>query len=145
MKWLVCLVVLLGGVNWPAMAIDLRLMTGDKQGTYYQIGQEISAQTVKVGLNLEVLPSEGSWANIIALFNNDTEFAIFQMDAYLRAARNFYRNTAQDIHDEIKVVMPLYYDEIHVIKAKQRPLDFAGRESFTVGCGRAVRSAGIGR
>jgi len=31
--------------------------------------------------------------------------------------------------------MPLFHDEIHVIKAKGRPLDFAGEESFLVGCG----------
>jgi TRAP transporter TAXI family solute receptor len=119
----------------PVQAIDLRLMTGDEQGTYYQIGQEIAKQTDKVGLNLQVIPSDGSWANIVALFNNDTEFAIFQLDAYLKAARNFYRNTALEIQDEIKVVMPLYYDEIHVIKTKESPLDFARDETFRVGCG----------
>jgi TRAP-type uncharacterized transport system substrate-binding protein len=137
LKRLLCLTLLTGLLNSSAFAIDLRLMTGDEQGTYYQIGQQIAAQTGKVGLNLEILPSQGSWANIVALFNNDTEFAIFQIDAYLKAARNFYRNTARNIHDEIKVVMPLYYEEIHVIKAKGRPLDFAGSEKFIVGCGPA--------
>jgi TRAP-type uncharacterized transport system substrate-binding protein len=132
---LLCLTLLAGLLNSSAFAIDLRLMTGDEQGTYYQIGQEIAAQTGKVGLNLEVLPSAGSWANIVALFNSDTEFAIFQLDAYIKAARNFYRNTAMNIHDEIKVVMPLYYEEIHVIKTMDRPLDFARTESFVVGCG----------
>ncbi|MGW8313506.1 MAG: TAXI family TRAP transporter solute-binding subunit, partial [Desulfuromonadales bacterium] len=135
LKRLLWLALLTGLLNSSAFAIDLRLMTGDEQGTYYQIGREIAAQTGKVGLNLEVIPSQGSWANIVALFNNDTEFAIFQIDAYLKAARNFYRNTAKNIHDEIKVVMPLYYEEIHVIKAKGRPLDFAGSESLIVGCG----------
>jgi TRAP-type uncharacterized transport system substrate-binding protein len=135
MKWLLLLPILIGLSNSLVLAIDLRLMTGDEQGTYYQIGQEIAEQTDKVGINLQVLPSEGSWANIVALFNNDTEFAIFQIDAYLKAARNFYSNTAMDIHSELKVVMPLYHDEIHVIKAKERPLDFAGEESFVVGCG----------
>lgn len=135
MKWLICLSLLAGLLSSPALAIELRLMTGDEQGTYYQIGREIAEQTDKVGISLQILPSEGSWANIIALFNNDTEFAIFQVDAYLKAARNFYRNTAKNIHDEIKVVMPLYHDEIHVIKAKNRPLDFAVEESFVVGCG----------
>ena len=110
-------------------------MTGDEQGTYYQIGREIAHETDKVGLNLQVLPSAGSWANIIALFNNDTEFAIFQLDAYIKAARNLYQNTNLDIRDEIKVVMPLYHEEIHVIKAKERPLDFAAEENFVVGCG----------
>jgi len=135
MKLLLWLCLLIGLSSSPVLAIELRLMTGDEQGTYYQIGQEIAQQTDKVGINLQVLPSEGSWANIIALFNNDTEFAIFQLDAYLKAARNFYHNTAKNIHDEIKVVMPLFHDEIHVIKAKERPLDFAGEESFIVGCG----------
>ena len=119
----------------PVLAVDLRLMTGDEQGTYYQIGREIAHETDKVGLNLQVLPSAGSWANIIALFNNDTEFAIFQLDAYIKAARNLYQNTNLDIRDEIKVVMPLYHEEIHVIKSKERLLDFATEEKFVVGCG----------
>ena len=118
-----------------SLAVDLRLMSGDEQGTYYQIGQEIARETDKVGLNLQVLPSAGSWANIIALFNNDTEFAIFQMDAYIKAGNNLYRNTALDIRDEIKVVMPLYHEEIHVIKTKENPVDFATEKNFVVGCG----------
>jgi TRAP-type uncharacterized transport system substrate-binding protein len=128
--------LLISGVKAGAvLAVDLRLMTGDEQGTYNQIGREIAHETKKVGLNLQVLPSAGSWANIIALFNSDTEFAIFQMDAYMKAGRNLYQNTALDIRDEIKVVMPLYHEEIHVIKAKERPLDFATEENFVVGCG----------
>jgi len=118
-----------------ALAVELRLMSGNEQGTYYQIGREIARETDKVGLNLQVLPSAGSWANIIALFNNDTEFAIFQMDAYIKAGRNLYQNTALDIRDEIKVVMPLYHEEIHVIKTRERALDFATEETFVVGCG----------
>ena len=135
MKWMLWLGLMIGLVSSPALAIELRLMTGDEQGTYYQIGREITKQTEKVGVRLQVLPSEGSWSNIIALFNNDTEFAIFQMDAYLKAARNFYQNTAKNIHDEIKVVMPLYHEEIHVIKVKENPLDFADEKTFVVGCG----------
>ncbi len=119
----------------PVHAVDLRLMTGDEQGTYYQIGREIARETEKVGVNLQVLPSAGSWANIIALFNSDTEFAIFQLDAYIKAARNLYQNTNLDIRDEIKVVMPLYHEEIHIIKNKERVLDFATQEKFVVGCG----------
>ncbi len=135
MRWLLWLLLLTGLSSLPALAIELRLMTGDEQGTYYQIGQEIARETEKVGLSLQVLPSEGSWANIVALFNNDTEFAIFQLDAFLRAARNFYRNTTTNIHDEIKVVMPLFHEEIHVIKAKGSAVDFNKQEKFVVGCG----------
>jgi TRAP-type uncharacterized transport system substrate-binding protein len=135
MKLLLFLMLLFGLLSTPCLAVDLRLMTGGEQGTYYQIGQEISEQTNKVGINLRVLPSSGSWANIVALFNNDTEFAIFQTDAYLKAAHNLYKNSARDIREDIKVVMPLFHDEIHVIKAKERTLDFSGEESFVVGCG----------
>ncbi len=131
-----CIILFISGfVTGQVLAVDLRLMTGDEQGTYYRIGQEIAHQTDKVGLNLQVLPSAGSWANIIALFNNDTEFAIFQLDAYIKAARNLYQNTSLDIRDEIKVVMPLYHEEIHVLKSKGRPLDFATEKKFMVGCG----------
>jgi TRAP-type uncharacterized transport system substrate-binding protein len=119
-----------------SLAVNLRLMTGPKQGTYYQVGQEIAEQTEEVGLHLEIISTEGSWANIVGLFNNDAEFAIFQIDAFRQAARNLYNNSAEDIHNEIRVVMPLYHEEIHVIKAKGRTLDFATEEQFVVGCGR---------
>ena len=135
MRAALAIFLIAGLLAGQALAVDLRLMSGDERGTYYQIGREIARETDKVGLNLQVLPSAGSWANIIALFNNDTEFAIFQMDAYIKAGRNLYRNTALDIRDEIKVVMPLYHEEIHVIKTRERALDFATEETFVVGCG----------
>lgn len=119
----------------PGSAIELRLMTGPEQGTYHRIGQEIAAATEGTGLNLEVLPSEGSWANVIALYRGDTEFAIFQIDAYIEAGKNLYRNTGRDIKEEVKFVMPLYNEEIHVLKAKGRPLDFATEARLRVGCG----------
>jgi TRAP transporter TAXI family solute receptor len=135
MKYFVhVLLIILLSVS-SCFAVNLRLMTGPEHGTYYQVGNEIAERTEEVGLHLEVIPTEGSWANIVGLFNNDTEFAIFQIDAFLQAAKNLYKNKAEDIHDEIKVVMPLYNEEIHVVKAKQRELDFASEEHFVVGCG----------
>ena len=118
-----------------AQAVELRLMTGPEQGTYYQIGQEASLVTDRTGVHLQVLPSQGSWENIVALFNSETEFAIFQVDAFVTAAKNLYRNTSININDDIHVVMPLYREEVHVIKALDRNLDFATQESFVVGCG----------
>ena len=119
-----------------SQAIELRLMTGSEQGTYYQIGQETSKATDRTGIHLQVLPSQGSWENIVALYNGDTEFAILQVDAFMQAAKNLYRNTAVKIDEEIRVVMPLYREEIHVIKALGRELDFVNQESFLVGCGK---------
>lgn len=118
-----------------SLAVELRLMTGPEQGTYYQIGQETSAVTKSTGVYLKVVPSAGSWENIVALFNSDTEFAIFQVDAFITAAKNLYRNTAVNIKDDIHVVMPLYREEVHVIKALDRELDFAEQKIFVVGCG----------
>lgn len=135
MRTILLSMLLILGLTSPADAVNLRLMTGPESGTYYRIGQEIAAATAPVGLHLKVIPSAGSWENIVALFNSDTEFAIFQLDAFLKAAKNLYQNRAIDIHDEIKVVMPLYNEEIHVIAAKDRKLDFAIDQQFRVGCG----------
>ena len=134
-KLLLIVLILALGLS-PSQAIELRLMTGSEQGTYYQIGQETSKVTDRTGIHLQVLPSQGSWENIVALFNSDTEFAILQVDAFMQAAKNLYRNTAVKIDDEIRVVMPLYREEIHVIKALDTELDFAGQKSFVVGCGK---------
>lgn len=116
-------------------AIELRLMTGPEDGTYYQIGQEMSAVTDATGVHLQVLPSQGSWKNIVELFNSNTEFAIFQLDAFVKAAKNLYVNTSTKIEDEIHVVMPLYREEIHLVKAQGRAMDFSDQQVFTVGCG----------
>ena len=118
-----------------AQAVELRLMTGPEHSTYYQIGREASLVTDRTGVHLQILPSQGSWENIVALFNSDTEFAIFQVDAFVTAAKNLYRNTSVNINDDIHVVMPLYREEVHVIKALGRNLDFSTQESFVVGCG----------
>ncbi|MDG5468494.1 TAXI family TRAP transporter solute-binding subunit [Deltaproteobacteria bacterium IMCC39524] len=118
-----------------SQAVELRLMTGPETGTYYQIGQETSLVTAPSGVHLQVLPSQGSWENIVALFNSDTEFAIFQIDAFARAAENLYRNTGISINEDIHVVMPLFSEEVHVIKARGKDLDFAKQKSFVVGCG----------
>ncbi len=119
----------------PSHAVELRLMTGPQAGPYYRIGQEMSAVTDRSGVHLQVLPSQGSWENIVALFNSDTEFAIFQIDAFARAAKNLYRNTSLDITEDIHVVLPLYQEQVHVIKSRHRDLDFAVQRSFIVGCG----------
>jgi TRAP-type uncharacterized transport system substrate-binding protein len=135
MKKILWLVLLSSLISSSTMAVELRLMTGIEQGVYYQIGAQASLATDRIGINLQVLPSAGSWENIVALFNSNTEFAIFQVDAFLIAANNLYRNTGTDINDDMRVVMALYREEIHVIKASNRELDFAGLESFVVGCG----------
>ncbi len=118
-----------------SQAVELRLMTGPETGAYYQIGQEASLATDPSGVHLQVLPSQGSWENIVALFNSDTEFAIFQIDAFARAAENLYRNTGVSINEDIHVVMPLFSEEVHIIKAKEKNLNFAKQQSFVVGCG----------
>ncbi len=119
----------------PSQAVELRLMTGPEGGAYYQIGQEMSAVTDPSGVHLQVLPSQGSWENIVALFNSDTEFAIFQVDTFARAAKNLYLNTSININEDIHVVMPLYQEEVHVVKAREKELNLADQKSFVVGCG----------
>ena len=128
-------IVLFGFWISSAQAVTLRLMTGPETGTYYQVGQETSRATDPSGVHLEVLPSQGSWQNIVALFNSDTEFALFQIDAFARAAQNLYRNAGVNINEDIHVVMPLFSEEVHVVKARDRQLNFADQKNFTVACG----------
>ncbi len=132
------LVVLLLSLSASAVcAIELRLMTGPEEGIYYQLGQEMSAVTDSTGVHLQVLPSQGSWENIVELFNSNTEFAIFQVDAFVKASKNLYQNTSARIEDEIHVVMPLYWEEVHLLKARDNNLDFSKQKRFVVGCGMA--------
>ena len=57
MQRLFLTILLLGCWLSPAGAVELRLMTGPENGTYYQIGQEASTVTDRTGVHLQVLPS----------------------------------------------------------------------------------------
>lgn len=103
----------------------LRITTGGPTGTYFALANEIKS-IMPDNVPFEVVPSDGSVHNLRRLlaFEGSDEQEYFQLAlvqadvlAQLRARAEGV-SVLQDIVDRIKVVMPLYVEEIHAY-AKQ--------------------------
>ncbi|WKW52199.1 TAXI family TRAP transporter solute-binding subunit [Rhodomicrobium lacus] len=129
--------VVLAAICSPSFSQDLSnlsIATGQKDGTYYRFGQDISrvVQEVCSG-SLQVKESAGSLANLRRLRNEPfTQLAIVQSDVLnfvvvnSEASREF-----GDYYKRFKIVYPLYQEEIHVVTKRGSGIrtlsDLAGR------------------
>ena len=103
------------------------IVTGNKTGTYYAIGEDLSKFVMP---ELKVNPSNGSIDNIKALSKSaGVSFAIVQSDvyqAYVHLAKEdqdpAIRAWANDLLGSLRVVMPLYDEEIYFIVHKSSPI-----------------------
>lgn len=112
----------------PALAtVDYKIVTASERGTYIKIGQDL-AQFVAPSANiqLEALPSAGSAANVRRLrYDPGVKLALVQSDVYqafldIAAGGNA---EARDMIQPLRVVMPLYNEEIYFIVRADSPLD----------------------
>ncbi len=68
-KWLIVLVIIfLTGTSGMSSAVDLGIITGSKQGTYFQFGLDMMKVVKQYGLDLEVYNSRGSVENVYAVY-----------------------------------------------------------------------------
>src|SRR5919198_1882192 len=99
-----------------ALAADLGIITGSEKGTYYQFGLNLQALGKANGLNLSVYPSKGSVENINAVYQRPgVQVGIVQSDVLAFVARVQTDPTLQRIAKKIKMVFPLYNEEIHLV------------------------------
>jgi TRAP-type uncharacterized transport system substrate-binding protein len=72
--------VLWGVTRWlsPAPPRSVRMSTGIVDGGYHQLGLKYQAFLKQHGVELVLLPSEGSVQNIDRLYNKSTEVAFIQ-------------------------------------------------------------------
>lgn len=110
----------------PALATDLRISTGGESGTYIQIGKDIKRLVGEHGLQLNVESSQGSVQNLKRLLGYEGrdegkyyQLAIIQEDvlADLKIAAKGNK-TLSDIAGRVKVVLPLYNEEVHIFARK---------------------------
>ena len=100
-------------------AAEYKIVTASEKGTYYAIGQDLSKHVAPAAdINLEVLATSGSAANIKALrYDAGVKFAVVQADVYQafidRAAGG--STEAASIIRPLRVILPLYNTEIHYI------------------------------
>jgi hypothetical protein len=126
--------ILLAALAWLctaaawAAAIDYKIVTASERGTYIQIGRDL-AKFVAPGadINLEVLPSAGSSENVQRLrYEPGVKLALVQSDVYqafLDRGAEGHADAASMIRP-LRVVMPLYNEEIYFIARSDSPLNY---------------------
>ena len=108
-------------------AAEFKIATADKRGTYFAIGADL-AKYVAPGadISLEVLPTDGSAANIRHLrFDAGVKFAIVQADVYQAFVdRGAEGKEAARLISPLRVILPLYNTEIHYIARADSPFNY---------------------
>ncbi len=111
-----------------AAAADFRIVTASPRGTYIQVARDLAEKVAKpAGLDLEVLPSAGSAENIQRLrYEPGVKLALVQSDVYqafLDAAASGDREAGKII-TPLRVVLPLYEEEIYFLVRADSPLQW---------------------
>jgi len=108
--------------------VEYKIVTASERGTYIQIGRDIANLVApQADVELQVLPSAGSAENVRRLrFEPGVKLAIVQSDvyqAYLDAARGGNRDAGEIIRP-LRVVMPLYNEEIYFVVRADSKLNY---------------------
>ena len=119
----------------PCLAADMDIMTGSSKGTYYQFGLNLQSLARPNGINLDVVTSNGSVENIYSVYNRpNTQLGIVQSDVLAFVSRVHTDPTLKRIASKIKMVFPLYDEEIHLIgKTDIRDFDDLAGKRVAVG------------
>jgi TRAP transporter TAXI family solute receptor len=108
--------------------VPYKIVTASERGTYIQIGRDIAKFVAPdAGIDLEVLPSAGSAENVRRLRHEPgVKFAMVQSDvyqAYLDQDRGGNAEAGVLIRP-LRVIMPLYNEEIYFIARADADLEF---------------------
>ncbi len=92
------------------------IVTGSTKGTYYQFGLNLASLLEQNGISLNVSASNGSVENIYAVYKRpNTQLGIVQADVLAFVSRVQTDPVLKKIAQKIKMVFPLYNEEIHLI------------------------------
>lgn len=109
------------GFSGPVQAADtppvpMGIITGGAKGTYYQFGLNIAALAAGHGFDMSVANSNGSVENVYAVYKRPrTQLGIVQSDVLAFVAKVHTDATLKRIAQKIKMVFPLYNEEIHLL------------------------------
>src|SRR5499426_161997 len=103
----------------PTAPMDMGIITGGEKGTYYQFGLNLKRLVAPHGVNLTVVTSKGSVENVFAVYQRPgTQLGIVQSDVLAFVARVETDPVLKRIAKKIKMVFPLYNEEIHILGRK---------------------------
>lgn len=159
MKTMILSALLAGGMlchgTATIAAVDYKIVTASERGTYIKIGRDL-AQLVapSADINLDALPSAGSAENVRRLrYEPGVKLALVQSDVYqsyidIAAGGNA---AARSLIRPLRVIMPLYNEEIYFIVRADSQLNFiheiknARINAGEAGSGTALTSATLYR
>ncbi|MFN9709407.1 MAG: TAXI family TRAP transporter solute-binding subunit [Burkholderiales bacterium] len=113
---------------WAQRNLQYNIVTASENGTYIQIGRDLANFVAPAaGIDLKALPSKGSVENMRRLRDEPgTKLALVQSDVYQAfkdlAARGNVE--AERIVRPLRVVLPLYNEEIYVVTRSDSPLKY---------------------
>jgi len=120
----------------PAVAVDMGIMTGSEKGTYYQFGLNMQRLVKQRDIDLSVYTSKGSVDNIYAVYQRPkTQLGIVQSDVLAFVARVQTDPVLKRVARKIRMVFPLYNEEIHIL-GRKGITDFDGLTDRRVAIGR---------
>ncbi len=109
-------------------AVELKIVTASTRGTYIQIGRDIASIVApSADIDLDVLPSAGSAENVRRLrYEPGVKFAIVQSDVYQAFLDQAAGGNAEanKIIRPLRVIMPLYNEEIYFIVRTDSSLNY---------------------
>ena len=122
------MLILVAWASAASAAMQYKIVTASERGTYIQIGRDLARFVApEADIELEVLPSAGSAENVRRLrFEPGVKFALVQSDvyqAYLDQA-NAGNAEAGSLIRPLRVIMPLYAEEIYFVVRADSPLEF---------------------
>ncbi len=116
------------GATAVAAPVEPSIVTASERGTYIQIGRDLAKYVAQpAGIPLKVLPSKGSADNIRKLRDQPgVRLALVQSDVYQAFVDQAQAGNADATRliKPLRVVMPLYDEEIHAVVRADSPLNF---------------------
>lgn len=115
-------------------AADMGIITGSEKGTYYQFGLNLQKLMKTNGINVTVAPSKGSVENVFAVYQRPaTQLGIVQSDVLAFVARVETDPVLKRIAKKIKMVFPLYNEEVHILGRNIASFDELADKRVAVG------------
>jgi len=101
-------------------AQEMGIITGGEKGTYYQFGLNLAKLVKPSGIKLSAYNSSGSVENIYAVYRRPhTQLGIVQADVLAFVAKVQTDPVLKRIAKKIKMVFPLYNEEIHLLGRRE--------------------------
>jgi hypothetical protein len=137
--------IILGVLGW-----SYQIVTGSPTGTYYKIGKDLKRFVADpINLNLKVVSTKGSVENLkLMAKDRSNRFGIVQQDV-IDATRRSSKMEIRLRAELVKLLLPLYIEEAHLIVRKESPYqvfeDLRGKKYGVVKeSGSALTSALLG-